>query len=82
MTVGATAITIFHPPADPEGFGRWVAGYLASARHTSGYVSARKSVQGGRQLDWAVEVSFEGAERLDAWLDSAERQRALFALIG
>jgi antibiotic biosynthesis monooxygenase (ABM) superfamily enzyme len=77
MTVGATAITIFHPPSDPQRFGRWVAGYLASARHFNGHVSARQSVQGGAQLDWAVEVSFENADLLDAWLDSADRRAQL-----
>jgi len=78
MTVGATAITIFHPPSDPQQFDRWVTGYLASARHCVGHVSARRSVQGNGQLDWAVEVSFGSAELLDAWLDSKER-RALLA---
>lgn len=77
MTVGATVITFFHPPSDPARFGRWVAGYLASARHTSGYVSARQSVQGGEQLDWAVEVSFGTPDLLDAWLDGAERRTVL-----
>lgn len=77
MTVGATAITLFHPPSDPERFGRWAAGYLAAARHTPGHVSARQSVQISSQLDWALEASFDSAERLDAWLDGAERQAIL-----
>ncbi|WP_156661602.1 antibiotic biosynthesis monooxygenase [Mycobacterium sp. 852002-51163_SCH5372311] len=77
MTVGATAITIFHPPSDPQRFDRWVTGYLASARHCIGHVSARRSVQGSGQLDWAVEVSFESADQLDAWLDSDDRQALL-----
>jgi uncharacterized protein len=77
MTVVATAITIFHPPSDPQRFGQWVAGYLASARHCNGHVSARQSVQGIGQLDWAVEVSFENVNLLDAWLDSAERHAQL-----
>jgi hypothetical protein len=77
MTVGATTITIFHPPSDPQRFGRWVAGYLASARHCNGHVSARQSVQDSGQLDWAVEVSFENTDLLDAWLDSAERHAQL-----
>ena len=54
-----------------------MAGYLASARHTSGYVSARESVQAGGQLDWAVEVSFDSPGQLDAWLDGAERRAVL-----
>jgi antibiotic biosynthesis monooxygenase (ABM) superfamily enzyme len=74
MTLGACAITTFHPTTDPERFGRWLAGYLASARHSLGYVSARESVQEGRRLDWAVEVAFGNADLLDAWLDSPERQ--------
>ncbi|OBA82916.1 hypothetical protein A9W99_10095 [Mycobacterium sp. 1164966.3] len=70
-------MTLFHPPSDPQLFDRWVTGYLASARHCVGHVSARQSVQNGGQLDWAVEVSFDSAELLDAWLDSDERQALL-----
>lgn len=77
MTAGARAITLFHPPSDPARFGQWVVGYLASARHSPGHVSARESVQGNRPLDWAVEVTFRDADLLDAWLDSAERQAVL-----
>lgn len=77
MTVGASAITIFHPPADPAQFGRWVTDYLATARAAPGYASARESVQGSRQLDWAVEVTFVTAEQLNAWLDSPARRTAL-----
>src|ERR1700744_3054273 len=74
---GATAITVFHPPSDPERFGRWVKTYLASARHSSGYVGERESVQANRGLDWAIEVSFDSAETLDAWLDGAQRKDLL-----
>ncbi|MHA7651006.1 antibiotic biosynthesis monooxygenase [Mycobacterium sp. ML4] len=77
MTVGATAITFFHPPGDTERFGGWIDGYLAVARRTPGYLAARRSVSGGGRLDWAVEVSFEGPELLDAWLDSAQRRTLL-----
>src|SRR5262249_12462671 len=65
-TVGACVITTFHPPSDPERLGRWVAGYQACARHCLGYVSARQSVQGNGQLDWAVEVAFGNVALLDA----------------
>lgn len=77
MTVGATAITFFHPPPDPERFGRWVARYLASARRSPGYASDRESVHANRQLDWALEVSFDSAQRLDTWLDSTQRRAIL-----
>ncbi|HZC53076.1 MAG TPA: antibiotic biosynthesis monooxygenase, partial [Mycobacterium sp.] len=76
MSAGASAITIFHPPSIPERFSRWVAAYQACARHSLGYVSARESVQGSR-LDWAVEVTFDSADRLDAWLDGPERHAVL-----
>lgn len=76
MSAGASAITLFHPPSNPERFSRWVAAYEACARHSLGYVGARESVQGSR-LDWAVEVAFDSADRLDAWLDGPERQAVL-----
>jgi antibiotic biosynthesis monooxygenase (ABM) superfamily enzyme len=79
MTVGATAITTFHPPSEPERFGSWVAEYIAVARQASGYVSARQSVQSDRQFVWAVEISFDSAELLDTWLDSTQRQTVLAA---
>ena len=79
MPALAAAITIFHPPADPDRFGEWMARYVASARQSNGYVSARESVQASAQLDWAVEVSFRDADLLDAWLDGAERGAMLRA---
>jgi uncharacterized protein len=79
MTVGATAITTFHPPSEPERFGGWVDEYLAVARQASGYVNARQSVQSGLQFVWAVAISFDSAESLDTWLDSAQRKEVLAA---
>ena len=77
MTAGASAITLFHPPADPARFGQWVVSYLASASHSPGHVGARESVQGNRPLDWAVEIAFRDSEALDAWLDSPAREAVL-----
>ena len=77
MTVGASAITFFHRPPDPEQFGRWAAGYGAAARQASGCVNARQSVHSGGQLDWAVDVRFDSAESLHSWLDSAQRREVL-----
>ncbi|GFG64990.1 hypothetical protein MKUB_24800 [Mycobacterium kubicae] len=76
MTVGATAISIFHTPGDPERFGQWAADYFAAARASSGYLGARRSVDAD-QLDFALEVSFDDPELLDAWLDSTERRATL-----
>jgi len=64
MTVRAAAITTIHPPSDPERFDRWVAGCLASARHSPGYVIGRKSVQGRTQLDGHRPADGLGARRL------------------
>lgn len=79
MPAVAAAITIFHPPSDPDRFGQWLARYLASAHQSNGYVSARESVQASTQLDWAVEVSFRDAHSLDAWLDGTQRAAILRA---
>lgn len=77
MTVGAAAITIFHRPGDPDRFAAWLDGYLGTARRAAGYVTARQSIQGGDQLDRAVEVSFENSALLDAWLDGTPRRTVL-----
>jgi antibiotic biosynthesis monooxygenase (ABM) superfamily enzyme len=77
MTAGASAITIFHPPSDPDRFGQWVLRYLACAGHSVGHVTARESVHGNRRLDWAVEVTFRNPDLLHAWLDCPERQAVL-----
>lgn len=77
MTVAATGITIFHPPADPELFDRWLDTYLDSARRAAGFVSARRSVQRGEQLDHGVATSFDSAATLDGWLDGADRRAVL-----
>lgn len=77
MTVGAAAISIFHPPLDPDRFANWVGQYLAAAGQAPGYATARQSVPGDGQLDWAVEVSFDDAETLDVWLDSVQRRAVL-----
>jgi antibiotic biosynthesis monooxygenase (ABM) superfamily enzyme len=79
MTVGATAITTFHRPSEPERFDDWVAEYIAVARQGAGYVNARQSVHSESQFVWAVEITFAGAELLDRWLDSAQRQTVLAA---
>jgi uncharacterized protein len=54
-----------------------MATYLASARQSAGHVSARQSVPDSAQLDWAVQVSFDDADLLDAWLDGPQRAAVL-----
>ncbi|QLL05084.1 antibiotic biosynthesis monooxygenase [Mycobacterium vicinigordonae] len=77
MTVGATAITFFHPPADPGQFNQWADAYLDSARDAAGFVSARAAVQRGQQLDCALAITFDSVSTLDSWLDGSERRAML-----
>jgi antibiotic biosynthesis monooxygenase (ABM) superfamily enzyme len=71
-----TAVTIFHPAADPDGFGDWVAGLQRSAESAEGFVSSAASVHDA-ELDWAVAVTFSTEDLLHAWLDGAERRAVL-----
>src|SRR5215211_4317830 len=73
----ATAITIFHPPADSERFDAWMSDYLESARAADGFAGCRVSVRSDGRLDWGVQVSFRTAELLDEWLDSPGRKALL-----
>ncbi|WP_081282263.1 antibiotic biosynthesis monooxygenase [Mycobacterium asiaticum] len=77
MTAGASAITIFHTPTDPDRFDAWVGRCLATAGRAAGFVGARRSVHSGGHLDWAVEVRFTDTASLDSWLDGAERRAVL-----
>jgi uncharacterized protein len=72
----ATAVTIFHPAADPDGFDRWLSDLRASARSADGFVSSSVSVHDG-DLDWAMAVTFSGETPLHRWLDSPQRQAVL-----
>lgn len=73
---GASAIMIFHPSADGEGFSRWVGDLLASAGSAMGFTSAATSIHRPR-LDWAVAVHFADEPSLHDWLDGIERQEVL-----
>jgi antibiotic biosynthesis monooxygenase (ABM) superfamily enzyme len=72
----ATAVTIFHPAADPDGFDRWVSDLGASARTAEGFGSSSASVHDG-DLDWAMAVTFSSEDLLHRWLDSSQRQAVL-----
>jgi uncharacterized protein len=73
----ATAITVFHSAAEPGRFDAWAQDLLAGAAAGAGYTGSRVSLHGENGLDWAVEVTFDGADLLDAWLDGPLRQRLL-----
>ena len=71
-----TAVTIFHPAADPEAFDRWLSGLRASARAAEGFTSSAVSVREA-ELDWAMSVTFSDERLLHEWLDSRERREVL-----
>jgi antibiotic biosynthesis monooxygenase (ABM) superfamily enzyme len=75
-TGSATAVTIFHPAADPRAFDGWLSGLRASARAAEGYESSAVSVHDA-ELDWAVAVTFSCERLLHEWLDSDERRSVL-----
>lgn len=74
---GVSALTVFHRAADPQRFATWAQQLLASAHAVDGCIESRVSVHSEVELDWAVEVSFGSADRLDDWLDSRQRRRLL-----
>lgn len=77
MGTSATAITVFHPVTDIQGFDEWFPGLLASAQAAEGFVSSRVSVHNDPRLDLAVAVTFGTQDLLDDWLDSPGRKLVL-----
>jgi antibiotic biosynthesis monooxygenase (ABM) superfamily enzyme len=71
-----TAVTIFHPAADPDAFDGWLAELRASAAAAAGFTSSATSAHDA-ELDWAMAVTFSGEDPLHAWLDSGDRRAIL-----
>jgi antibiotic biosynthesis monooxygenase (ABM) superfamily enzyme len=71
-----TAVTIFHPAADPDAFDGWLAELRASAAAAAGFMSSATSAHDA-ELDWAMAVTFSGEDALHAWLDSGDRRTIL-----
>ncbi|MGH3645167.1 MAG: antibiotic biosynthesis monooxygenase [Mycobacterium sp.] len=71
-----TAVTIFHPAADPVAFDNWLSGLRASARAAEGFTSSAMSVHDA-ELDWAMAVTFSSERLLHDWLDSRDRRSIL-----
>jgi antibiotic biosynthesis monooxygenase (ABM) superfamily enzyme len=71
-----TAVTIFHPAADPEAFDNWLSGLRAAARAAEGFTSSAMSVHDA-ELDWAMAVTFSSERLLHDWLDGRDRRSML-----
>jgi hypothetical protein len=77
MTGTATAITVFHRAQDEQDVRRWHDGYMALAARAPGFVSHRETACDSTRFDPALAVTFDSQAQLHAWLDSAERTRAM-----
>jgi antibiotic biosynthesis monooxygenase (ABM) superfamily enzyme len=73
----ATAVTVFHPAPDAEGFDAWLSELQASARMADGFESTGASIHDDSNLEWAVAVTFQSEELLHRWLDSPDRMAVL-----
>lgn len=67
--MSATAVTILHRPADPAGFGEWVAALRSVAREARGFVDSIESVHADHRLDFALATTFRTEQELNGWLD-------------
>jgi uncharacterized protein len=76
-TAAASAVSVFRPAPNAEGFDAFVPDLLASAEKADGFVAARVSVHNDVRLDGAVEVTFRTENLLHAWLDSPARKELL-----
>ncbi|HYM52646.1 MAG TPA: antibiotic biosynthesis monooxygenase, partial [Candidatus Dormibacteraeota bacterium] len=73
----STAVTIFHPVPDSQGFDTWLSELQASAQAAEGAVSTSVSVHDEPHLEWGLAVTFETEDLLHQWLDSAGRMAVL-----
>jgi antibiotic biosynthesis monooxygenase (ABM) superfamily enzyme len=71
-----TAVTIFHPVQDADGFDAWLSELRASAR---GAVASSVSVRDEVGLDWALAVTFGAEDLAHDWLDGADRKAVMDA---
>ena len=71
-----TAVTIFHPVQDADGFDSWLSELRASA---DGALSASVSVRDEPGLDWALAVTFASEDLVHEWLDGAGRKAVMEA---
>jgi antibiotic biosynthesis monooxygenase (ABM) superfamily enzyme len=71
-----TAVTIFHPVQDVDGFDAWLSDLRASAHGAS---STSVSVRDEPGLDWALAVTFSSEDLAHDWLDSAARRSVMEA---
>ena len=79
MAASVTAVTVFHPIDDADGFAAWLADLTASARAAPGFCAAAPAVHDAPRFDWALAVTFDTEDQVHAWLDSPGRATVVTA---
>ncbi|MEU7769350.1 antibiotic biosynthesis monooxygenase [Nocardia sp. NPDC049190] len=77
MTAAATAVTVFHRPADAVGFHAWLARYTEIAEAAHGFVAASAAISDDPHLDSGFAVTFRSEPLMHEFLDSPDRTRLL-----
>ncbi|WP_040772783.1 antibiotic biosynthesis monooxygenase [Nocardia pneumoniae] len=77
MDAAATAVTVFHRPADDAGFRSWLARMTEIAESREGFMSASIAMTEDPLLEPGFSVTFRSERLLHHFLDSAERARWL-----
>ncbi|MGK8487931.1 antibiotic biosynthesis monooxygenase [Nocardia asiatica] len=79
MNATATAVTVFHRPADDAAFRTWLARLTEIARRKHGFAHSSIAVTEDALLETGFSVTFRSELSLHEFLDSAERAEALSA---
>ncbi|WP_174188932.1 antibiotic biosynthesis monooxygenase [Nocardia barduliensis] len=79
MNATATAVTVFHRPADDAAFRTWLARITEIARGKEGFAHSSVAVTEDLLLEPGFSVTFRSEALLHEFLDSAERAEALSA---
>ncbi|WP_330233989.1 antibiotic biosynthesis monooxygenase [Nocardia sp. NBC_00508] len=77
MNAAATAVTLFHRPADDADFRAWLARMTEIAETAEGFVGAAVAVSEDPQLEPGFSITFRSEQLLHHFLDSSERARSL-----
>ncbi|MEU7632427.1 antibiotic biosynthesis monooxygenase [Nocardia sp. NPDC049220] len=77
MTAAATAVTVFHRPADGAGFHAWLTRLIEIAETAPGFVTASAAISDDPHLDSGFSVTFRSEPLMHDFLDSPDRTQVL-----
>ncbi|MET7770992.1 antibiotic biosynthesis monooxygenase [Nocardia sp. NPDC005366] len=75
--MNATAITVFHRPADAASFRAWLARMVEIATATEGFVESSRAADAEPPLESGLSVTFGSERSANEFLDSPARSRVL-----